>query len=467
MSTYTVNTLLHGTASVERQSLACGNTTTAPLDRGPPRLVVWAALVGLFTPKTLGLYVAGLFFSPGRIALALLLVPSLATFFRRRSRRRLLGADLAMFALSIWMLGGPLFQEHSTLEASLATSGSEVLELLGAYLVGRAYISTRSALEYFTQALAATTIVITGLAVLDTISGHAFIYDLTAGWSGVPHFWAMARSGFVRAQSTLDHPILFGAFEATCITIFLHIRIARHLFYTCIAAFGLLLSLSSGPLLACVTMVGSYWYGRLLNNYPWRWTLYWSVVGALFLAVFLLANSPIGWIIDHLTFDAQNGYFRLASWYASFDQIAESPWIGFFKQKYGNDFLDTTVDCVWLVCALIYGLPTIALLLLANLASFRRTPSRRLQLASDDGFLTLAGTGFTAALVVLMLIGLTVHYWNTMWMFWGLCIGIRTSILEQQLAATTELAYTTRRALTSARTRPFAENPNSSSNVPA
>jgi hypothetical protein len=29
-----------------------------------------------------------------------------------------------------------------------------------------------------------------------------------------------------------------------------------------------------------------------------------------------------------------------------------------------------------------------------------------------------------------MFIGLTVHFWNGMWMFWGLCIGIRVSLSE-------------------------------------
>jgi hypothetical protein len=432
----------HGALSSARHGSRRGPARSAVAGRAPIRL----ALIGIFTPKTLALSIGGLFFSPGRAVLALLFLPALGTLLSgiARRQRAILSADLFMLALSVWMIGAALFQEHSTAEASLATSGSEVLEILGAFLVGRAYVYGRAALESFTHALAVVVMIVTALAVLDTISGHAYIYDTTASWSGVRRFLAMERLGIVRAQSTFDHPILFGAFEVVCAAIFLHARVSRHLLYMSVAVFGIILSMSSAPLLAFVLMVGAFWYGKMLNNFPWRWKFFWAVVGAFIGAIFMLSNSPVGWIIDHLTFDAENGYFRLASWYASFDRIAQAPWIGFFKEKSGNDFLDSSVDCVWLVCALLYGLPTIALLLLANLASFWGTPPRQRPSTDDDDFMRRMRMGFTAALAMFMLVGLTVHYWNAMWMFWGLCIGIRTSLQEHYLASAKQPARGTR-----------------------
>jgi hypothetical protein len=250
----------------------------------------------------------------------------------------------------------------------------------------------------------------------------------------------MERLGIVRAQSTLDHPILFGAFETVCATVFLHAKTPRHLLFMSVSVFGIILSLSSAPLMAFVLALGAYCYGKILNKFPWRWKAFWTIVGIFIGAIFVLSNSPVGWIIDHLTFDAENGYFRLATWYAAFDRIAESPWIGFFKEKSGSDFLDFTVDCVWLVCALVYGLPTIVLLLLANLASFWRSLPEPRQSTEDDDFMRHLRMGFTAALVMFMFIGLTVHYWNAMWMFWGLCIGVRTSLQECYLASAKQSA---------------------------
>jgi hypothetical protein len=39
-----------------------------------------------------------------------------------------------------------------------------------------------------------------------------------------------------------------------------------------------------------------------------------------------------------------------------------------------------------------------------------------------------ARTGLSLALFLYVFIGLTVHYWGALWMFWGLCIGIRASL---------------------------------------
>ena len=40
-------------------------------------------------------------------------------------------------------------------------------------------------------------------------------------------------------------------------------------------------------------------------------------------------------------------------------------------------------------------------------------------------------TGFTLVVVMFMFIGITVHYWNNVWIFWGICIGIRASLQEE------------------------------------
>jgi len=39
-------------------------------------------------------------------------------------------------------------------------------------------------------------------------------------------------------------------------------------------------------------------------------------------------------------------------------------------------------------------------------------------------------TGFTMVLGMFMFVGLTVHFWNYMWISWGLCIGTRASVRE-------------------------------------
>ena len=49
---------------------------------------------------------------------------------------------------------------------------------------------------------------------------------------------------------------------------------------------------------------------------------------------------------------------------------------------------------------------------------------------------------FTLVLLMFMFTGLTVHFWKSMLMFWGLCLGIRASLRE--LAIKTEMGSTVR-----------------------
>jgi len=44
-------------------------------------------------------------------------------------------------------------------------------------------------------------------------------------------------------------------------------------------------------------------------------------------------------------------------------------------------------------------------------------------------------TGMTMALIMFMVVGLTAHFYNAMWIFWGICIGVRASLREYELAS--------------------------------
>jgi hypothetical protein len=399
--------------------------------RATYRFPIWFTSAGIFIPKAMAVYIGGLMFSPGRLAITVLFFPALLGFFRGLSRGlySISGADVFMLALSAWMMAAPWFSDNSGSSPLLA--GSEVLELFGAFLIGRTYIHGRPALEYFMQTLAVIACVVTLIGITDIIAGHYFVYDTTARWFGQPFYGAVERSGMLRAESTFDHPILFGAFGVICATLFLHHKMNRRRFlYVSVGICAGLLSISAGPLLAFSLMVAAYLYGKVMSNFAWRWKALWGAFGLFLCVLFSVSNSPIGWICDHLTFDAESAYFRLATWYAAFDRISESPWVGFFREKSGNEFLDRSIDSVWLVCALLYGLPMVALLILANLASFLRTKPITQPLTEDEVFTIWMRRGLTATLGMFIFIGLTVHYWNAMWMFWGLCIGIRTSLRQ-------------------------------------
>src|SRR6202023_578334 len=118
----------------------------------------------------------------------------------------------------------------------------------------------------------------------------------------------------------------------------------------------------------------------------------------------------------HFTFDPQTGFYRILIWDAATAQISQAPIAGAGFVLFGN-MLDRTVDSVWLVVGLRYGIPMIVLLILFNVSSFLPTARSSIRRPRD---LDPLRTAFTLILLTFMFTGLTVHFWNFMWIFWGL-----------------------------------------------
>jgi hypothetical protein len=157
-------------------------------------------------------------------------------------------------------------------------------------------------------------------------------------------------------------------------------------------------------------------------------------VAGLLAAIFFIVKNPTSWLISHLTLDPSTGYFRLYVFDYEFSQIAIYLFKGWgFGSIGSNDFLgNTTVDCVWIVCALRFGLPMIFFLFLTNIGAYFRLAPRS-KGGGSDPYIDNAGTAFTFAITCFMGIGLTVHYWNAIWMLWAVCLGVRASIKESQI----------------------------------
>src|SRR5205823_9183901 len=197
---------------------------------------------------------------------------------------------------------------------------------------------------------------------------------------------------------------------------------------------GVLLSVSSAPMLGCVIVFLVYAYDRLLGRYPPRWKMLYIIVMASIGTLFLASNNPLTWLLRNATVDPADGYYRLLIWQNAFEYISRSPIVGADPISWSTDeILGNSIDCVWLVLALEYGLPVVVLLLLASVSAcgvFGRKIDRRFV---NSGTLRMR-TGFSVVMFLFAFIGLAVHFWGSIWMLWGLCIGIRASIEEYCLA---------------------------------
>ena len=389
-------------------------------------LATWLALSGVVLPTELQLTVAGARLTLGRLGIMLLIAPALLALFQKG--RKLLVSDFIALALAAWLAGTAVYAGESD---SISSATALCIEYSGGYLVARAFFFGPSALREFVRVLKLLTVVVVSLGVVDVIAGRWVVHDTLTSLVGAPWLGAIYRGTTVRAASTLDHPILFGTYCSLAAAIFLfsESRLPRRILWVGISFVGCAMSQSSAGMMSFFIALSAFLYEGAMKSFPARWGLFWCVVGIMTAVIFSAANHPIGWIISHMTFDPTSGYYRILIWDAAFEKIAQAPITGFAFNLLNNYILDHTVDSVWLVCALRFGLPEIVLMVLFNLLVMLPAPGQGVRQIGDD-YMDRMRRAFTVVLLLYMFVGLTVHFWNFMWIFWGLCVGCRASLRE-------------------------------------
>ncbi|RXG96243.1 hypothetical protein EAS62_11575 [Bradyrhizobium zhanjiangense] len=311
--------------------------------------------------------------------------------------------------------------------SAIPTAGGDALDFLGGYLVSRAFFLGRPALDAFVQVLKLLAIIVIILAVADSISDKNLLTHAATAPAE-----AVLRDGWTRASSTFDHPILFGVFCAVTAATLLY---WEKTFLGRSAAVGLcllgcFLSLSSAALMAAALILMVFTYDQLFERNSWRWSALWISLGALMLAVLVVTEHPLNWVFSHLTFNPQTGYYRAMVWDVALTYIAQSPVIG-YGYEFNDVLLDNTVDSIWLVLSLRFGVPMLLLFFFTNIATFFPNP-RNLE-GTGDVHMDQMRLAFTLVLLMFMFTGLTVHFWKSMLTFWGMCLGVRASLRESAI----------------------------------
>jgi hypothetical protein len=407
-------------------------TTGAGVRSTIPHRISWAVpllLMGIVLPSGLQVLIAGAKLTPTRIALILLLMPALAQLLQ--PTRRLLLSDGLAGTLALAMVGAAAYAAGPQ---SAFSAVAEALDFVGAYFVARAFVLEPPAVQQFIRLVKAFTAIAICVAVADVLTGHWIVREIMATLLPQPDAFVDdgkssadgVRAGLRRAIATFDHPILYGVFcsLAAAIVLFSTASPIKRLSWACLCFFGGLLSLSSAAVMGMVLVVSSYVYDRLLCRFPWRWHLLWIGAGMFLVAVTAVTNNPLSWLLSHATLEPQTGFYRLMIWDAVSAQVWQSPLTGAGFVTFGYYLLDRTVDSVWLVTSLHYGIPVTILLIVLNLSAMLPVPGLRS---------TEIQRGFTIACMVFLFTGLTVHFWNYMWTFWGVCIGVRASLREWQM----------------------------------
>jgi hypothetical protein len=400
----------------------------------PHGFALTLALVGIFSPPV-QISLGGAILTPGRAVTIFFLLP--AFLILRRRSKKLFAADLWIFLTSAWCLFAVLWNDGFRPYAAI-----EILELFGGYMIGRAYVFGPTSLQTFIKIVKRISLVLILLACLDTLSGRRFTAETVA------HLFSLSfdagetqyRNGIVRATATFPVAELFGLFCVVCTSLFLYSerRLTQKVLFAGLGIFGTVLSVSSGPILALAIVLGSFCYGVVFRKVPSRWrVLRNAIIGALLVGflgdVIVLGNDgthAILWIVRNFTFDPWTGYWRVETWQHALRYILAEPFtgMGFSSIADPNDLFLRSIDSVYLVIAWRFGLPAVFFLIAAIISSVAERRSRIE--VQPDSYMSVVRTGFSLAIVAIAVIGLTVHLWDSTWIFWSMCMGVRVSIKE-------------------------------------
>jgi hypothetical protein len=390
----------------------------------------------LFLPEELSFYLGNFRLSPIRLAL-LLLTPVLLIRFSRllaSRQRRVVVSDILVALSGIWMIVSPTVVVD--LEYALHHGALLAVEFCGSYFATRVLLSQRGQALNFINFLCHVIAVVALLGMLDTLTATPFIHDFLARLTGyVKPYTNEYRAGIYRSMGPIDHPILFGIICAFGLLLALTSPIRGKGLTSTACGLGVLLSLSSAPIQSAVIGLGLVAYDGILARIRSRW---WVLIGIVALgigAIYAYSQSPLGFIFDHLMFDASSGWNRVYQWDLAGSFIANSPWVGIaFQWKEimltlpDLWYSSPSIDSYWLNVALIYGIPGATLVGLSVVsAACYRANGRGVGLAADESKLA---TTLSILISLVVFLGFTVDFWGIGGMFVPLLVGVRAHLAE-------------------------------------
>src|SRR6266853_6745204 len=174
----------------------------------PQAFPIWMLLTAiLLIPASLNIHLSGdgLKFTPGRAAIALLLLPGLLTLVR--APRRVVASDVFVFLTAAWMIGSRIPEDG--LNPSAVAS---VIELFGGYMLGRVYFYGPHALKRFLRIFKIIAFLVISIAVLDPLFGENVVQATANMIMTNPFYVPQYRMGIIRAASTIEMAELYGTF---------------------------------------------------------------------------------------------------------------------------------------------------------------------------------------------------------------------------------------------------------------
>ncbi len=281
---------------------------------------------------------------------------------------RILWTDVLFLLFSIWNILS-LFQNNP--DQAISFGGSVGVEFMGGYLLGRVYIRTPEDFIALCKMLFLVVAITIPFAMYESQTGTApiptLIEKLPVVYS-LPDFYneiAGRRLGLERSQVVFAHPIHYGLFCSTAISLaFVGFKgiftNGFRLFVTFLMVLGVVFSVSSGALLPVVLQFGLIIWARIFDPVRARWLYLVALTAFCYVVVDLLSNrTPIQVFLSYATFSPHNAYWRMLIFEWGMMNVWANPLWGLGLNEWVRPWFmhSGSMDNFWLLVAVRYGIP--------------------------------------------------------------------------------------------------------------
>lgn len=386
------------------------------------------ALLLLFLPQEASFFVFGLRLTPERVVLLALTPVVFVEIVKKWSagHYRFVASDIFVIMAGLWMFIGP--SVTFSFGDALSHSGPDALEYVIGYMMPRVLLSSRGQSVTLVGWLCLLIALVAVDALLDPLFGRYVTRELFAqisGYSMIALNEDSFRYGLLRASGTLEHPILFGFASGVGLLLAVAIRIRFRWFCIAACGMGVVLSISSAPQMSAVIGLMLLLYSRIMSRVRMKWVLIGIIPSLTFIILYFSTSTPFGHILSIMTINPLTAYYRLYIWQMVGPGILNYPW---FSVPHGSYDYQGSVDSVWLVLALSYGIPG------SVLAGLSLLGACSLPVSSDGTYWGDAEAKLGAALGIIIFLvifmGFTVDFWGPVWIMVGILMGLRAHLGE-------------------------------------
>ena len=316
----------------------------------------------------------------GRAVLLVTTVPIALRLFSGQLGR-VLPADVLLLVYSVWSLF--TLYINSPLQA-VSFGGSYVLEVFGSYLLARCFIRTPEQFRAMCRGLFAVLIFSLPFAVYETQTGWPPIPMLIAKLPGVfsygdyYNFLAGRRLGLERSQAIFSHPIHYGVFCASLISLaFVGFKglvgTFHRLLLSALVCIGVICSVSSGAILPMILQLGLILWARVFNSVHSRWIILSSLVAFFYVVVDLISNrTAMEVFLEYGTLSPETAYGRKQIFEWGMQNVWKNPFLGIGLNDWERPWWKSaSMDNFWLLATVRYGIPGFLLLIIPYLLVVR------------------------------------------------------------------------------------------------